>query len=665
MAGVSSLGLGSGIDIRSIVDGLVSAERQPQEFLLTKQETDIQAKLSSYGIFKSGLSDFRASLAGLRDAGKFAALQAKTSQSDVISASVSSNADAGRFNLESKQLAQAQSLVSAGFTDANASIGTGSLTIKFGTTDYDADTDTYNGFTQNAAQGTLTLNLDATNNTLTGLRDAINEADAGINASIIYDGSAYRLVLASENTGVANSMQISVDDPSLSQFEFNADATNMEQTQVAQDAIMSINGLDVTNATNTFKDTLKGVTLDLAKAVPGQKISLEISSSPEEIVGAVQSFVDSFNELAASVKELSSYDPSTQTGSVLLGDATLRGGMSQIRSVMGSLVSGLEGSSIRTLIDLGVTTQADGSLKFDSGKLTDALKSDPDGVAAVFTQIGRPSSEKVTFFSNTDDTKTGSYAVNVTQAATQALLSGANNSANSLTVNAGVNDTFKIKVDGVLSTDIALTPGSYANGDELAAEIQAQINGNGTLRAEGSKVSVSYDSANNRFLINSESYGSSSTIEITESTATDLGLGVAVGIDGTDVAGTIDGVAAEGDGQYLTGANGLKLLIEGGASGDLGTVVFSRGLMERLDAVLGGLLDRDGSLVAKTEGLQKSLDLINDERLDLNDKMAKFEERLLSRFNAMDALLGQIQSTGSFLSQQLASLPYNNLSKDK
>lgn len=665
MAGVSSLGLGSGIDIRSIVDGLVAAERKPQEFLLTKQESDIQAKLSSYGVFKSGLSSFRTSLAGLRDAGKFAALQAKTSQSDVISASVGSNAEIGHFNLESKQLAQAQSLVSAGFADANATVGTGTVTIKFGTTDYDPGTDTYNGFSQNPERGTLTLDLDASNNTLTGMRDAINEADAGVSASIIYDGSEYRLVLASENTGAANSMQISVGDPSLSQFEFNATATNMEQTQFAQDAILSINGLDVTSSTNTFKDTLKGVTLDLARAKPGETVSLDISRSTEGVVGALQDFVDSFNELASSVKELSRYNPATQSGSVLLGDATLRSGMSQIRSVMGSLVSGLEGTSIRTLVDLGITTQADGTLSFDSGKLTDALASDPEGVAAVFTQIGRPSNDNVTFFSNSDDTLTGNYSVNVTQAATQALLSGANGSVSSLSVNAGVNDTFRINVDGALSTEITLTAGVYANGDDLAKEIQAQINGNGSLKEQGAKVSVTYDSVNSRMLIASNSYGSASTVEITESTANDLGLSVAAGAAGNDVAGTIGGIEATGEGQYLTATNGLKLFIDGGVSGDLGTVNFSRGLMEKLDTVLGGLLDSDGSLTAKTEGLQKSLELIDDERLKLEDQIAQFEERLLSRFNAMDAMLGQIQSTGSFLSQQLATLPYNNLAKNK
>jgi flagellar hook-associated protein 2 len=120
-------------------------------------------------------------------------------------------------------------------------------------------------------------------------------------------------------------------------------------------------------------------------------------------------------------------------------------------------------------------------------------------------------------------------------------------------------------------------------------------------------------------------------------------------------------VGATGGGQFLTAANGLKLLIEGNVTGDLGAVNFSRGLMESLDTVLGGLLDSTGSLKSKTEGLQKSLDSISDERLTLADRMEKLEARLLSKFNAMDGILGQIQNTGAFLTQQLASLPFNNL----
>ena len=281
--------------------------------------------------------------------------------------------------------------------------------------------------------------------------------------------------------------------------------------------------------------------------------------------------------------------------------------------------------------------------------------------AAVFTEIGRPNNDNVSFLSNTSETPAGKYSINVTQAATQGSLVGANNSISSLIVNSGINDTFTIKVDGTVSSNITLTAGTYANEDELATEIQAQINGNDLLRNQSAKVSVTFDSANNKFLIDSQSYGDSSTVEITQSTGAGLGLSVAAGTAGTNVAGTINGVGATGDGQFLTATNGLKLLIEGNVTGDLGAVNFSRGLMESLDTVLGGLLDSTGSLKSKTEGLQKSLDSISDERLTLADRMEKLEARLLSKFNAMDGILGQIQNTGAFLTQQLASLPFNNL----
>ncbi len=661
---ISSLGLGSGLDIRSMVDGLVAAEREPQSFQLTKQETSLQAKLSSYGIYKSALSDFRASFAALRREGEFGALKATSSDDSIVSASVSSSAEKGKYSIEAKQLAQSHSLASAGFADANATVGTGTLTIKLGTTDYDSGTDTYSSFVQNPDKGILSIDLDASNNTLTGLRDAINNAEAGVTASIINDGSAYRLVLSSDETGAENSIQISVSDPSLSQFEFNELSTNMEQTQVAQDAIMGINGLDVANSSNTFSNTIKGVSINLHQVEPGKLVNLTVAGNTGDVVSSLQKFVDSFNELNQTVKNLAGFNAAnTEESGVLLGDATVRTGMSQIRSVLGDVVSGLQGTSIRTLNDLGVSTQADGSLEFDSGKLTSALESDPDGVAAVFSVLGRPDREGVTYFSSEDHTKTGDYSINVTQPATQGTLVGSANSISSLIINAGTNDTFKIKVDGNLSAEITLSAGTYSSGDELAAEIQARINGDSSLKNKDSRVQVSFDSVNNRFNIVSGKYGSDSSVEIIASTATDLGLEVAAGTDGTDVEGTIGGVTAKGEGQYLTSKDGLKLFIEGDLSGNLGNVNFSRGLMEKLDRVLGGLLDSDGALTAKTKGLQKSLDDIGDERLVLNERMAKYEERLLAQFNAMDALLGQIQGTSSFLSQQLATLPYNNLSK--
>lgn len=660
---VSSLGLGSGLDIRSIVNGLVEAERQPKTFQLARQEASLQAKISSFGSFKSALSEFRSSLAGLRQSSQFNSLKASSSDSSVVTASVASNADVGKFSIESKQLAQANSLASAGFADVNTAIGTGTITIKFGTTDYDAETDTYNGFTQNAAKGTLTLAIDSSNNTLTGIRDAINKANSDVSASIVFDGSANHLVLTSKETGAANSLQISVDDPSLSAFEFNDAATNLTQTQAAKDAIMSVNGLDVHSATNTFSDTIKGVTFDLQQASPGKTITIDVARSQADIVGALQGFVDGYNALAQNVKDLTRYNADTKSASVLLGDATVRSGMAQIRSVLGDVVGGLEGSSIRTLNDLGLSTAADGTLSFDKNKFTAALNKDPEGVEAVFLAIGRSDNAGMKYVASSDTTTAGKYVVNVTQPATQGSLSNA--AISDLTVTAGVNDSFSIRVDGVLSGQISLTAGVYATGADLAAEIQSRINGDAALKTGGVKAQVTYDTVNNRFDITSNAYGSTSSVDIVTSTAGSLGLNSATGIAGTDVAGTIGGQVATGKGQTLTGANGLALFIDSEANGDLGTINFSRGLMERLDSILGGLLNSDGALNAKTAGLQKSLDLIGKERDSLNAKMANLEARLLKQFNAMDSLLGRFQSIGSALGQQLAALPTYNSSDKK
>src|SRR5690606_37003123 len=134
----------------------------------------------------------------------------------VLTATAASNADVGNYKINVLQLAESHGLASAAFSDPNAVLGTGTLTIKFGTTDYDADTGVYNGFSQNAGKGTLTLTIDSSNNTLVGIRDAINKAQAGVTAAIVStnDGTEHRLVLSSTDTGAKNSMQISIEGDS-------------------------------------------------------------------------------------------------------------------------------------------------------------------------------------------------------------------------------------------------------------------------------------------------------------------------------------------------------------------------------------------------------------------------------------------------------------------
>lgn len=684
MAGITSTGLGSGLNISNLVSQLVQAERTPIAARLDRQEAEIQSKISSFGNFKSALSAFRDSLSALKNLSSFQKISGTSSDSGIVSVSAESNADLGNYKIEVKQLAQSHALATGYFASADAVVGTGTLTLKFGTTDYTPPADgvpgSYNGFTQNPDRGTLTLQIDSSNNTLSGIRDAINNAKAGVTAVIVNDGGGARLVLNSSETGAENSLQISVadddgnstDTSGLSVLSFDAAAVNLQQTQAALDAKIAINGLELVNASNSIKDALKGVTFDLQSAQPGKIVNVSISQNNDEIKKLIEGFVKSFNELAKTYQALTGYDAARKTGGILQGDPTVRGGMAQLRSELARFIQGLEGST-KTLVDIGIRTQRDGTLSLDGTKLSEALNADRNSVAALFAPIGRPTDAGIVYSGHTVDTRPGTYAVHITQSATQGLLNGG--AVNSLVVDAD-NDTFKIKVDGVLSADITLTQATYGSHAALAAEIQSRINGDSALKAKGVSVGVSYDDVNNRFVIQSKSYGSESQVEITQvdnnSEATlglKLGSSLADGTGGKDVAGSIGGLEATGKGQELTAvvgdAQGLKLLITDAKTGDRGTVGFSRGLIERLDSVLSGLLDGKGAIKARTDGLEKSLEKIQESRELLEIRMSDLEKRLLDRFNRMDALLGQFQAISSYLAQQLAALPLANQQNKK
>lgn len=668
MAGITSTGLGSGLDIKSLVSSLVTAEGTPASKRLDTQEAKLTTQISSYGSLKSAMSSFQTSLSSLKNLSTFQKLTATSSDTATIAASASSNADLSSYNMEVKQLAKSQTLASTAFSSATSTVGTGTLTIKFGTTTYDPLTDIYTGFAQDGNKGTLSLTIDSTNNTLAGVSEAINKAKAGVTAVVVTDTTGSRLVLNSTETGASSSMEISVTDSDLnntdtfglSALAFNAAATNMTQHQASQDAKLAINGLDILSSSNTVNTALKGLSLTLQQAQPGKIVTVGVSQNNTDIASAVDGFVKGYNDLVKIVNPLTTFDAATQKGGLLQGDATLGSAMAQLRSELGSMVNGLSGSA-KSLADIGITTQKDGTLALNSAKLNSQLASNRPGVTAVFAVLGRPSNSNVLFSSSTTDTKAGQYAVDITQAATQGALNGA--APTSLTIGAGA-DTFEIKVDGTQSGSIALTQKTYASYAELATEMQSRINGDSALKAKGVSVGVTYDAGNNRMVFTSKSYGSSSQVEITANTTTTLGLSVGAGVAGQDVAGTIGGQAATGKGQQLTSTAGdplgLKLLISDSTIGSKGTVDFSRGLVERLDKMMTGLLSKTGTLTSRTDGLQKSLAKIAKDRVQLSDRLSSLEKRLYERFNRMDTLLGQMQSTASYLTQQFSNKSNNN-----
>ncbi len=673
---ITANGVGSGLDIEGLVTQLVAAERSPVQNRLNRQEIQLKAKISAFGAFKGSLSTFQTALSSLTDAQRFMARKVTLSQPGILTATAGTQAAAGSYDVEVSQLAKSHSLASGLYSSTSDVLGTGTLTFRLGTTDYDPLTDAYNGFVANSGTATATVTIDTSNNTVTGVRDAINAANIGVKASIVNDGSGYRLLLTSGATGAQNSLQISVadddgnhsDGAGLSALAFNSAATQMTQTVAARDAALTINGLAVTSASNTVSNAIDDVVLHLTALTSGSPVSISVTQDTATVKAEVVAFVAAYNSFMETVNSQTAFNATTQVGGALLGDATVRTITRQIRELVGNVVPGLNGA-LTSFAAIGITTQSDGKLTLNDARFDGALAANFDGVAGLFAAKGSTTDSQLSYLRASNNTVAGSYPVTVDQLASRGLLAGAGALPDFLSggtvIIDGDNDTLAMRINGVLGGTITLTQGTYTSGQSLAAEIQARINGDSVFLGGGIETTVSYDSAGNRLLIESTRYGSDSTVSIVEvdtNSAATLGLSVASGTAGLDAAGTLGGLAATGRGQTLVGASGssmagLEIQVSGGAIGARGTVDFSRGVASRLDLLLNNLLGSQNILDDRTDGLETRVERIGQQREVLDRRMAALEARYRSQFATLDSLLSQLQTTSGYLTQQLASLP--------
>jgi len=666
---ITSSGIGSGLDIENLVTQLVAAERAPTENRLIKRSTEFAGQLSAFGALKGALSGLQSGLSGLQKLSTYSGRSATVSDSDVLSAKASNTAAAGSYSIEVSQLAKAHSLASGSYSAATDVVGEGTLSFRFGTTDYtgpDPGPEAYNGFTLNGDKAAASITIDSSNNTLQGIRDAVNNADIGISASIINDGSGFRLLFASTDTGAENSLEVSVTESGaagLSAFEFNASSSNLIQTVAAQDAAFTVNGLAVSSASNKVSGVVSGLELTLKEETTGTPVEVNVSRNSASIKGALNSFISAYNGFIDTANALTRYDPATQEAGYLLGDATMRGISGRLRGELNAAIGGV--GTYNTLASIGITTDDDGKLVLDQANLDKVLEDDFDALSALFAVQGVASNSGVNYLSSTSSTVVGDYAVLISQAASQGVNVGAAAVGFPSLDITGLNDSFKLKVNGIQSDGIVLTQATYADGDALAAELQSKINGDQTFKDGGITVAVTFDSGTGAFSITSNRYGSDSTVEITEvdtDTAATLGFSVSAGTDGVDVEGTINGVSATGVGQRLTAAagsdaEGLALLITATTAGSLGAVNFTRGLADGLDNLLDNFLGANNILEVRLDGLQDRIDKIDEEGLALDRRMEAIEARYRSQFGKLDALLAQLNNTSNFLTTQLASLP--------
>ncbi len=381
MATISSLGVGANLDLATLLTQLQTAESQPLVALQAKAKS-YTSKLSAYGTIQSALGTLQAAAKKLGDPTLFQSVTGTPTVSGILSASSTDVSSAGNYTIDVGQLAQAQTLVSAGQADSKTAIGSGKITIDFGAISggtLNATTGQYTGatFTADSSQPAKSITIDSSNNTLEGIRDA---------TAIVNDGSGTpnRLVLTSSATGEKSSMRISVDgDAALQGLLSNdpAGSQNLKQTAAAQNAKLNVNGIDVVSATNTVKDAIQGTTLTL---VGTGKTGLAMKENSAGVKTAITDFVKAYNSLQSTAKTLTAYDADTKTAAALVGDSTLRNLQTRIRQALTTPQAG-GANDMKVLTEIGVAFQKDGTLAVDSDKLDKALAANLKGVANLFS----------------------------------------------------------------------------------------------------------------------------------------------------------------------------------------------------------------------------------------------------------------------------------------
>ncbi len=360
MAITTSTGLISQIDYQALIEQLVQLKRIPVDELIATKDR-LEEIDGAYSTLESRLKDLRSAADKLRTSSGFNAFTADVTDSSILSATASSNATEGVYSIVVSSVAKSHKLIASG-------VGDSSTTAIASTTGYFKFT--VGGSTE------YSVGVDTTT-TLENLRDAINNLNAGVTATIVNDGSGttpYRLILTSDSTGTSNTTTITQNDTDLV----------FSELQAAQDASLTVDGLSITRSSNTITDVIEGVTIELRSADSTKTVDLAVSRDMEEIEKRITAFVDKYNAVVSHIRNNNRYDTDTGMAGAFFGDPIARSVWDDLRRTMTSAISGLP-DTMNRLIHIGVTTSSDnGAMSIDSSKLSDALNSNLDDVMDMF-----------------------------------------------------------------------------------------------------------------------------------------------------------------------------------------------------------------------------------------------------------------------------------------
>ena len=665
---ISKLSTSSGVDNAALITQLVDASKAAEAARLTSRRTTLETQISDYGLMRSAISKLDTAVKALNNPDTFNAKSVSLPDTTLIGITkLEAKAAAGEYKIKVEQIAQAQSLSSGSFASVDTPIGKGTLTIRLGEWN-----EPPTAFTADSTKTGGTITINDGNNSLTGLRDAINASNTGVRASIVGEAGAYKLLITAPS-GAKNEVEITATEdvgaPGLNSFNFNQSSRVLNPEQEGADAQVRVNGLLLTRASNNITDIVEGLEFDLFNYSASEVVTINIAHDRAGAETAIRDFVAAYNTFFNDTQKLVGFDEEQAKFGSLRQDPLSKSLMGSIRSMLGAQVSGLTGS-FNTLGALGIRTQLDGSLQIvEDGKPTDfnnTLKNNFDAVRDFFVPKRSSDNAQIQVRASSGSSIPGTYAVNITTNASKGYLNGgAFDPGTSFPLNtAGKDYSFKIKVNGVESATFLTPIKTYTSPAEMAADLQASINADANLKAAKASVTIAYNATDNRFEFTSNDFGSSSQVEITQVGADmgDLGLTVASGTTGVDVAGTVDGVAAFGYGNVLlpalgSKAEGLSMHIAPGATS--GNITFSKGFATQFSEMLQNYTKSSNGLIKNREAnINKDLEKVKDDEKVMDRRAESYKARLQAQFAAMEAIVRSLKSIGQSLDGIVDRLPF-------
>ena len=666
---ISSLGSGSGIDTTALVNKLVDVNKYADATRLTTKKTLLETQISDFGLLRNSFSGLESAMSGLSSADTFNAKSASLPTTTLLSITkLDAAAAAGNYTINVDQVAKAQSVSSGTYASQTTQVGKGTLAIRFGSWNLGV-----NAFTVNAAKTGGTITIDDSNNSLTGVRDAINKASLGVTASIVSDAGSFKLLVTStsgENSEIEITSTEAPGSTGLANLNFNQATRNLTQQQGGQDALIRVNGLSLSRSTNHLTDVVPGLEFDIANSSLTEAVNIGVTADKGVAEKAIRDFVAAYNTFLSDSSKLIGFDSDKKDYGSLRQDPLAKNLVQQVRDQLGSTVAGLSGTFL-SLTSLGIGTKFGGKgiLTIDDSiektSFRSAMDKNFESVRDLFVPKVSSDNAQITLNKSSANSTPGTYPVVLTQQPSKGLLvAGAMASTFPLDTT-GKTYTFTAAVDGISADPITLPTTTYATGAALAADIQTRINSDAKITAGRVSISVVFNTLNNKLEFTSNAYGNTSNVAIVGPSAAmaDLGVSAAIGTAGTDVNGTVGGVIAFGFGDVLlpaigSKAEGLSMRVIPGATS--GNITFSRGFAGTFTSLINNFLKTNGLIKGHEKVITQQVEKVKVDQTALDKRSNAYRARLQAQFSAMESIVRSLKSTGTFLTGAFKALSGNN-----